>query len=227
MTKDTYAEVNVFFVPPPARWKVIAEAAHKEEIGTVIDDAMRAIEKENKRLKDILGRTYEYCLAKTPKDAIGTYVVATEKTLTETGLAKCNSRLYPANTVFVTARGTVGKLAVAGCPMAMNQSCYALVGKEGYGQYYVYHLTQYVVESLKRKANGAVFDAIVTRDFESEVVPAPAIEDVCSFEKKVASLYEAILNNSNENVCRATLRDTLLPRLISSQSCSFTYKESI
>lgn len=56
--KDAYTEVNVFFVPPEARWKVIADAAHTEEIGTVIDDAMRAIEKENKRLKDILPKNY-------------------------------------------------------------------------------------------------------------------------------------------------------------------------
>ena len=56
--KDAYAEVNIFFVPPSARWNVIAEAAHKEEIGTFIDDAMRAIEKENKRLKDILPKNY-------------------------------------------------------------------------------------------------------------------------------------------------------------------------
>jgi len=56
--KDAYAEVNVFFVPPSARWNAIAEAAHKAEIGTVIDDAMRAIEKENKRLKDILPKNY-------------------------------------------------------------------------------------------------------------------------------------------------------------------------
>ena len=55
---DAYAEVNVFFVPPSARWNVISEVAHKEEIGTVIDDAMRAIEKENKRLKDILPKNY-------------------------------------------------------------------------------------------------------------------------------------------------------------------------
>ena len=38
--KDAYTEVNVFFVPPSARWSVISEAAHKEEIGTVIDDAI-------------------------------------------------------------------------------------------------------------------------------------------------------------------------------------------
>lgn len=56
--KDAYAEVNVFFVPTEARWNVIAEAAHTAEIGMVIDDAMRAIEKENKRLKDILPKTY-------------------------------------------------------------------------------------------------------------------------------------------------------------------------
>ncbi len=56
--KDAYTEVNVFFVPPEARWDVIANAAHEEKIGTVIDDAMRAIEKENKRLKDVLPKTY-------------------------------------------------------------------------------------------------------------------------------------------------------------------------
>jgi type I restriction enzyme M protein len=56
--KDAYAEVNVFFVPQSARWNAIAESAHKAEIGTVIDDAMRAIEKENKRLKDILPKNY-------------------------------------------------------------------------------------------------------------------------------------------------------------------------
>ena len=56
--KDAYAEVNVFFVPLSARWGVIAEAAHSEEIGTVIDNAMRAIEKENRRLKDVLPKTY-------------------------------------------------------------------------------------------------------------------------------------------------------------------------
>jgi type I restriction enzyme M protein len=50
--------VNVFFVPPSARWGKIAEAAHKEEIGAVIDNAMRTIEKENKRLKDILPKNY-------------------------------------------------------------------------------------------------------------------------------------------------------------------------
>lgn len=97
---DEYISEGIFFVPETARWNAIKSHAHTPEIGTVIDDAMRAIEKENKRLKDVLpknfarpeldkrrlgdivdlftnikmvdegssrdvlGRTYEYCLSK-------------------------------------------------------------------------------------------------------------------------------------------------------------------
>ena len=98
--KDEYTSENIFYIPQDARWSVIADAAHSSEIGMVIDNAMRQIEKENIRLKgilpknfarpeldkrrlgdvvdlftniqmreqgdtkDILGRTYEYCLSK-------------------------------------------------------------------------------------------------------------------------------------------------------------------
>jgi len=49
--RDAYAADNIFFVPKEARWDVISAAAHKPEIGQVLDDAMRAVEKENDSLK--------------------------------------------------------------------------------------------------------------------------------------------------------------------------------
>ena len=55
---DEYTSEGIFFVPVNARWSVIASKAHTPEVGTVIDDAMRAIEKENKRLKDILPKNF-------------------------------------------------------------------------------------------------------------------------------------------------------------------------
>ena len=55
---DEYISEGIFFVPENARWSAIAKMAHTAEIGTVIDDAMRAIEKENKRLKDILPKNF-------------------------------------------------------------------------------------------------------------------------------------------------------------------------
>ena len=47
-------EQNVFFVPEEARWANIAQAAHTPEVGQIIDNAMRAIERENDKLKDVL-----------------------------------------------------------------------------------------------------------------------------------------------------------------------------
>lgn len=55
---DEYTSEGIFFVPATARWSVIAANAHTPEIGKVIDDAMRSIEKENKRLKDILPKNF-------------------------------------------------------------------------------------------------------------------------------------------------------------------------
>ena len=61
--KDEYTAENIFYVPAEARWATIAAQAHTPAIGTVIDNAMRAIERENRRLKDILPRT-----SHAPKD---------------------------------------------------------------------------------------------------------------------------------------------------------------
>jgi len=56
--RDAYREVNVFYVPEEARWDKIAAAAHTPEIGIVLDNAMRAIETENKTLKNVLPKIY-------------------------------------------------------------------------------------------------------------------------------------------------------------------------
>ena len=56
--RDEYTAENIFFVPENARWSVISSAAHTPEIGTVIDNAMRAIESENKILKNVLPKNY-------------------------------------------------------------------------------------------------------------------------------------------------------------------------
>ena len=56
--RDAYLEENVFFVPEDARWDKIAAAAHTPEIGTVIDNAMRAIEADNKKLRNVLPKNY-------------------------------------------------------------------------------------------------------------------------------------------------------------------------
>lgn len=152
----------------------------------------------------------------TPKDIGTPYTLITEKTITEEGLSHCNSRLYPVNTVFVTARGTVGKVGMSGVPMAMNQSCYALVGKETH-QLLVYFYTLKAVDRLKHKASGAVFDAITTRDFESEQIMKLSDDDAKAFLRVAAPVFQEVLNNNIENLRLSTLRDSLLPKLMSGE----------
>ena len=152
----------------------------------------------------------------TPKDVGIPYTLITEKTISKEGLSHCNSRLYPVNTVFVTARGTVGKVGMSGVPMAMNQSCYALVGKETH-QLLVYFYTLKAVDRLKHKASGAVFDAITTRDFESQQIKKLSDDDATAFLRVAEPMFQEVLNNNIENLRLSTLRDSLLPKLMSGE----------
>ncbi len=152
----------------------------------------------------------------TPKDLGEPYTFHTEKNLTEAGLNNCNSRLYPVNTSFVTARGTVGKVSLAGKPMAMNQSCYALAS-ETIDPILVYFYVLKAVSSLKHKASGAVFDAIVTRDFDTEIISVLNSDDSKAVLEVIAPMMNAIHSNTEENIRLSSLRDTLLPRLMSGE----------
>lgn len=152
----------------------------------------------------------------TPKDVGTPYTFKTEKYITEAGLNHCNSRLYPQNTTFVTARGTVGKISLAGSPMAMNQSCYALAS-EIVDPLLVYFYVLKAVTSLKHKASGAVFDAIVTRDFDGEMINILSDTDSESALSIIKPMMEAIHNNSKENMRLSAVRDALLPKLISGE----------
>ena len=56
--KDEYLADNVFWVPKNARWSHLQAHAKQPTIGTLIDDAMRAIEKDNDSLKGVLSKDY-------------------------------------------------------------------------------------------------------------------------------------------------------------------------
>ena len=152
----------------------------------------------------------------TPKDVSHSpFCISTEKHLTVAGLNNCSSRLYPPFTTFVTCRGTVGNLSMAGVSMAMNQSCYALKGKADYPPLFVYSFTRYVIATMKKKASGAVFSALVTRDFEMEKVFEPNADDAILFQKRVEPLFAQVLANTNEIQQLSELQNALLTQLSS------------
>lgn len=151
----------------------------------------------------------------TPKDAkSGSYTNGTEKFITEFGLKKCNSKLYQKNTVFITARGTVGKLNLAAKSMAMNQSCYALIGKGFIGQYFLFCSMNSIIESFKNASNGGVFNTIIVDTFKFLDYIIPLEKLVLKFEKEISPIFMHILNLQNQNQRLREARDILLPRLM-------------
>jgi type I restriction enzyme S subunit len=154
----------------------------------------------------------------TPRDTPDCfYVQDTEKHVTELGLSKCASELYPPDTVFITARGTVGKIALPSVPMAMNQSCYALRGKPGSPQRFLFLMTLQQVDYLKTNTGGATFDTIVVDTFRRMEVVKPAREIISRFAKKTDAIFEQVntLQRQIQNLRRT--RDLLRPRLLSGQ----------
>ena len=153
----------------------------------------------------------------SPKDtSTPVFTHSTEKYITDSGLAKCNSQLYPRNTVFITARGTVGKVRMAGCDMAMNQSNYALISKIAGAEYFIYLYTLELIERIVKKANGAVFSAITVKDFNEPIIIAPQ-RVLADFLAIVKPIFEMIHKNGLENRNLAELRDSLLPKLMSGE----------
>ena len=105
---------------------------------------------------------------------------------------------------------------MAGTPMAMNQSCYALLTTKEKLEPYIYLLSLRLVNIMRKKANGAVFEAITTKDFEENIV-IPPNEILTCFTKLVNPLFSQIHHNGLENQNIVTLRDTLLPQLMSGE----------
>ena len=154
----------------------------------------------------------------TPKDAEdGIWVTECERTVTELGLKNCNSKLYPKETVFISARGTVGKLNMAQRPMAMSQSCYALVGKDHLTQLFVFSAMQVAVEALRQQAVGTVFDAIIVDTFKriSLLIPEPRI--VRLFDENIRPIFVQVENLTMQNQKLRTARDMLLPKLMTGE----------
>ena len=98
----------------------------------------------------------------------------------------------------------------------MNQSCYGLRGKAG-DAYFTYFSTYRLVETLKQRTHGSVFDTITRDTLTGVSVIYPTTADINAFEEVIAPVMERLKENLKQAQTLAQLRDTLLPKLISGQ----------
>jgi type I restriction enzyme S subunit len=154
----------------------------------------------------------------TPTDAEPQpFKLTTEQKITLKGLENSSTKVYPKGTLFVTARGSVGKIMIIASDMAMNQSCYALCPHEGVNTPFLYFHALSLVNFLRTKSSGSIFKSIVTNDIKFSTTVIPDLETIESFGKIAEPLFSQILNNHQQNQELTTLRDWLLPMLMNGQ----------
>ena len=133
-----------------------------------------------------LGSTMEIIGGGTPKTSVAEYwggdipwlsvvdfntglkfVSSTEKTITQKGFDNSSTKLLNKGDIIISARGTVGVLAILEKPMAFNQSCYGIRSKEGVSDTnYLYYLLTNTVRELTQISHGGVFDTITRATFD-------------------------------------------------------------
>ncbi|MDD2701161.1 MAG: restriction endonuclease subunit S [Sideroxydans sp.] len=154
------------------------------------------------------------------------WVVDTEKMITQQGVENSAVKILPVGTTIISARGTVGKIALVGVPMAMNQSCYGLKAKTGEGLFN-YFSTQRMVAVLQQHTHGSVFDTITRATLEGVETVSPTSGLVDKFEELVRPYLSTIKTNIQQSGTLATLRDSLLPRLLFGELRVPTVEEAV
>ena len=133
------------------------------------------------------------------------YVYSAEKKITDKGLAESNTKLLQKGDLIISARGTVGALAQLVKPMAFNQSCFGLRGKEGvvFTDFLYYWLKNYVKIFLN-KSQGSVFNTINLATFDDIKIHLPAYNIQVEIVKLLTKIDQKIaLNNQINNELEA------------------------
>lgn len=156
----------------------------------------------------------------TPKDLSGLQspvLLRTERMLSSTGLAKVSSGLLPVGTLLMSSRAPIGYLAISQMPVAVNQGYIAIPPGGKLSPLYMLFWCRQNMETIKSHANGSTFMEISKKAFRPLPALLPPAEVVDAFQNIAAPLFDRLVENERQAQTLATLRDTLLPRLISGQ----------
>ncbi|WP_231590533.1 restriction endonuclease subunit S [Methanosarcina siciliae] len=139
----------------------------------------------------------------------------TEKTITQKGIEKSNAKLLPKFTTVVTVRGTVGNVCILFQKMAINQTNYGLKSKSDYGDFFLFLTILNLIQDMKQNAYGTVFDTITTKTFKQIKIILPLRSVIESFENIINNIMGKVLFNLEESENIGSVRDALLPKLMS------------
>jgi type I restriction enzyme, S subunit len=145
------------------------------------------------------------------------FILGTERNVSEEGIAKSATKRLPARTVVITARGTVGALAILASPMCISQTNYGLKAEVGVGDDFLFFSVRNAIDQLQQESYGTIFDTITTRNLRETKIVRPPSPLLAKFEHEVEPLMLSVLTNLHESRTLGVTRDALLPKLLSGE----------
>lgn len=137
--------------------------------------------------------------------------------ITALGLAKSSAKLFPANSVMMTSRATLGVIAVNTTPACTNQGFIVCVPSDRMPLWLLFHWLKANEGEFEGLATGATFKEITKGVFRKIKLAVPAKPTAAAFEGVVGPMMDLVLRLERKNRNLRTTRDLLLPKLISGE----------
>ena len=156
----------------------------------------------------------------TPKDMsrlAHPLLLNTERRITDAGVNSISAGILPVGTVLMSSRAPVGYLAIAGVPTAINQGFIAMVCDGPLPPTYVLNWAFASMDAIKARASGTTFPEISKKSFRAMPAVVPTFDVVAAYRQVADPLFDLLSAYVKESEQLATMRDYLLPKLLSGQ----------
>ncbi|MDY0082892.1 MAG: restriction endonuclease subunit S [Ignavibacteriaceae bacterium] len=138
------------------------------------------------------------------------YIYDAEKKITEKGLKESSTKILKKGQIIISARGTVGVIAMIGRDMAFNQTSYGLDSNKNLtDNEYLYYLLKYNIPNFISSSYGAVFDTITKETFNQIIVSIPEPSEQRAIASILSSLDDKIDLLHRQNKTLEALAETL------------------
>lgn len=154
----------------------------------------------------------------TPSDitaANGIFIEESSEKCTEEGLESCSAILFPAYTVMMTSRATIGAIAINLEPACTNQGFIACIPNERYPLSYLYHWLKLAKPHFEMLSGGSTFAELTKGTFKRIKILTPPQSLIDRFDDLVRPMFQEMESLLRSNRRLKESRDALLPRLIS------------
>lgn len=154
----------------------------------------------------------------TPTDitgAEGVFLESSAEHCTEEGLSACSATLFPAYSVMMTSRATIGAIGINTEPACTNQGFITCIPNERYPLTYLYHWLKLAKPHFEMLSGGATFAELTKGTFKRVRILTPDGAVVADFERRVRPMFDEMEALLKSNKRLKSMRDALLPRLIS------------